>query len=105
MGNSFEKTKQKLNQKKNFCGSDDCSTVVREMYQNDIDEAFGSQEAKFEAVSALIRAHPVLNGAVSKHLPEDYSGMLCADGFFDMLSPEETEILHKELCSMIKTMA
>ena len=75
------------------------------MYKNDIDEAFETEQAKFEAVSALIKAHPVLNAAISKHLPEDYSGMLSADGFFDMLSPEETEILHKELCSMIKTMA
>ena len=105
MGNSFEKTKAKLNQKKNFCGSDDCGAVVRDMYRNDIDEAFETEQAKFEEVCKLIKAHPVLNGAVTQHLPEDYSGMLSADGFFDKLSPEETEILHKELCSMIKTMA
>ena len=70
---------------------------MKDIYKNDIDEGHATEEDKFKWVSGIIKGNPDLNAAVRKYLPDDYTGMLMADGFFDQLSDEEAKHVYDEI--------
>ena len=98
MGTSLTRAKQSMAKKANFLGKADSKNKLRIVFEEDF-----SEEQKYQELKAYIESNETLRescGGIS--LPDKYTDMLEADGFFDVISEEDASKLHEHLAAMLE---